>query len=140
MRLTEAEAMTNITHNNIMRLTTSHANRIMDKMKKLSLRKIFKRKGALYLSFFLLAILAAGFYNQVFDDDISYSSDSTYQDESDTINHSLLKIKDLLGGISTNCTLGLGYTVHFLDFLQKIFFKNSSFLSNFAYRAPPAKS
>lgn len=123
-----------------MRLVISHANRVMDKMSKLSLRKLFKKKSALIFSFFLLAILAVGFYDQVFDDDISDSADLAYKNGSDTIDHSLHKIKDLLGGISTHHTLGLGYNVHFLDFVQEIFFENSSFLSDFSYRAPPAES
>ena len=101
---------------------------------------ISKRKGTLFLIFILLGILATGFYDQVFDDDDFSETDQICEDGCQGLDHSPCKIKGFLGGIHHFQTLRPATSFYFLEIFEKASLESSSFLSFFAYRAPPVKS
>jgi hypothetical protein len=84
----------------------------------------------------LFLFLMAGSYDQLFDYESSYGSDSIY--DYSNLKSSFVKIKHTAGIVDQGHFFSLDSNHDILDIVISFFFNNSSLLPAFAYRAPPA--
>jgi hypothetical protein len=87
----------------------------------------------------LFAILALGFYGQIFDEESSSESRYSYQDDkSGSQKHASEKIKHPRAFTNDHYIYSLGFNFYFQRHLDKYPLNSAAVSFTYAYRAPPA--
>jgi len=104
---------------------------------KYSYIQIHQRKYFFFLCFFLCCLLISGLYGSIIEADTSFFQDLVYKDGVDTFKTSHHKVKYIEWDHKIHNPLSSESVFYFIDFLSKIYFESSPFLTNFSDRSPP---